>query len=115
MDVQYESHWIERAKCQVRDVYKAKYALHGHCVSQSPREDYADAGSIQMTMRKRECENVDELSLYEDVFPAPGTVDPLVWWKLHDAERPWIARMSLDMLAILATTAQVVMLFLWLS
>lgn len=111
MDAQYESHWIERAKRQVRDVYDAKYALHGHGVSQSPREDYADGSSIQRAMRKRAFENVDELSLYEDGFPAPGTVDPLAWWKLHDAEFPGIARMSLDMLAIPATTAQVERIF----
>jgi hypothetical protein len=34
MEAQCESHWIERAKSQVRDVYKAKYVLPGHrCVS----------------------------------------------------------------------------------
>jgi hAT family C-terminal dimerisation region/BED zinc finger len=111
MDAQYESHWIERAKSQVRDVYSAKYALHGHGVSQAPREDHATGSSIQRAMRKRARENVDELSLYEDGFPAAGTVDPLAWWKLHEAEFPGICRMSLDMLAIPATTAQVERIF----
>jgi hypothetical protein len=46
-------------------------------VSQSPREDHADRSSIKRAIMKRACENADELSRYEDGFPAPGTVDPL--------------------------------------
>jgi hypothetical protein len=51
------------------------------------------------------------MSLYEDVYPAPGAADPLAWWKLHDAEFPGTYRMSLDVLSIPATTSEVEMIF----
>jgi hypothetical protein len=50
---------------------------------------------------------MNEFSLYEDGYPAPTGSDPIAWWKLHETEFLGIARMSLDMLAIPATTANV--------
>jgi hypothetical protein len=47
------------------------------------------------------------LSLYEDGYPAAIGADALAWWKLHETEFTGIDRMSLDMLAFSAKTANV--------
>jgi hAT family C-terminal dimerisation region/BED zinc finger len=111
LDAKYENDWIEKAKSQVREVYTAKYALHSHTVTQLSGDRVEKGDSVQRAMRKRTHSNMNELSLYEDGYPAPIGADPLAWWKLHETEFPGIARMSLDMLAIPATTANVERVF----
>jgi hAT family C-terminal dimerisation region len=92
---------------QVLEVYTSKYALHSHTVSQVSKDILENGDSIQRAMRKRTHSNMNELSLYEDGYPAPIGPDPLAWWKLHETEFPGISKMSLDMLAFSATTANV--------
>jgi hAT family C-terminal dimerisation region len=111
LDAKYENDWIEKAKSQVRDVYTAKYALHSHIVSQLSSDRVEKGDSVQRAMTKRTHSYMNDLSLYEDGYPAPIGADPLAWWKLHETEFPGIARMSLDMLAIPATTANVERVF----
>jgi hypothetical protein len=95
LDAKYENDWIEKAKSQVREVYTAKYALHSHTVSQLSSDRVEKGDSVQRAMRKRTHSNMNELSLYEDGYPAPIGADPLAWWKLHETEFPGIARMIL--------------------
>jgi hAT family C-terminal dimerisation region len=111
LDAKYENDWIEKAKSQVREVYTAKYALHSHNVTQLSGDRVEKGDSVQRAMRKRTHSNMNELSLYEDGYPAPIGADPLAWWKLYETEFPGISRMSLDMLAIPATTANVERVF----
>jgi hypothetical protein len=62
-------------------------------------------------MRKGTHSNMNELSLYEDGYPASNGADPLAWCKLHETEFSGLARMSLHMIAIPATTENVERVF----
>jgi hAT family C-terminal dimerisation region len=73
----------------------------------SGRNGAEDEDSIQRAMNKRACIATDEVTLYAQGAVAHVSSDPLLWWKTHAAEFPGLARMSLDMLAIPATTANV--------
>jgi hypothetical protein len=107
----YEDEWIARAREQVREVYNTRYALHGRAISQSAGTVSGSEDSVQRAMKKRAIFASDELSLYQQGGPAPSNFDPLTWWSMHSAEFPGLARMSLDLLAIPATTAQVERVF----
>jgi hypothetical protein len=111
MDAGYEPIWIHKARCQVEDVYNSRYALHGRKIILSGRNGAEDEDSIQRAMKKRACVATDEVTLYAQGAVAHVSSDPLVWWKTHAAEFPGLARMSLDMLTIPATTANVERVF----
>jgi hypothetical protein len=58
---------------------------------------------------KRAPISLDELTIYREGIVALISADPLMWWKAHATEFTGLFRMSLDMLAISANTANVVM------
>jgi hAT family C-terminal dimerisation region len=110
-DAGYEPIWIHKARCQVEDVYNSRYALHGRKIILSGRNGAEEEASIQRAMKKRACVATDEVTLYAQGVVAHVSSDPLAWWKTHAAEFPGLARMSLDMLTIPASTANVERVF----
>jgi hypothetical protein len=53
----------------------------------------------------------DELDAYLRVQQVSANVDPLEWWKNHEAEFPHVARMAKQYLGVPATSAAVERLF----
>jgi hypothetical protein len=111
-DANYGTKWIKKAQSQVEEVYNSRYALHGRTVQLlCGHEDTEQEDSIQRAMRKRARISSDELTIYREGIVAHISADPLMWWKTHATEFPGLSRMSLDMLAIPATTANVERIF----
>jgi hypothetical protein len=106
MEAGFEDEWIARAREQVREIYDTRYALHSRAISRSFNTVVGSDDSVQRPMKKRACIASEELSLYQQGGPAHSIFEPLMWWSMHATEFPGQARMSLDLLAIPATTAQ---------
>jgi hAT family C-terminal dimerisation region len=107
MEAGCKDEWIARAREQVREVYDTRYALHSRAISRSVNTVAGGEDSVQRAIKTRACIASNELSLYQQDGPAPSNFEPLMWWSMHSAEFAGLARMSLDLLAIPATTAQV--------
>jgi hAT family C-terminal dimerisation region len=102
----------QKAQSQVDEVYISRYALHGRTVQLlSGHEHIEHEDSIQRAMRKRARISSDELTIYREGIVAHISADPLMWWKTHTTGFPGLSCMSLDMLAIPATTENVEMIF----
>jgi hAT family C-terminal dimerisation region len=111
MEAGYEDEWIARAREQVQEVYDTRYALHSRAISRIVNIVAGSEDSVQRAMKKQACIASDELSLYLQGGPALSNFEPLIWWSMHSAEFPGLARMSLDLLAIPETTVQVERVF----
>jgi hypothetical protein len=102
----------QEAQSQVDEVYNSRYALHGPTVQLLCGHEVTEQeDSIQRAIRKRARISSDELTIYREGTVAQISAAPLMWCKTHATEFPGLNRMSLDMLAIPATTANVEMIF----